>query len=206
LQKNPVMKIGLIVVNAILLVAVAILFYLHFDSPKKDSTDGTVSKSAGSPTVNDSSSSVRIGYFVMDEIEENFQMIKDFKDSMIMKENNLNNELDKMEKEYQKQYNEYLLKDGGTISQAHQQALIDLSDKMKDREKLLKLEKDDFSRTEQMKMKSLLENVIQELNKDNRYTYIMSYEPGFIYYKDPRYDITSEVLNGLNKKYKKKKS
>jgi outer membrane protein len=199
------MKIGLIVVNAILFVAVAILFYLHFNSTKTDSyndPDSRVSNAGSSSS--DSSNNFKIAYFEMDEIEEKFQMIKDFKDSMRMKEDYMNNELDKMEKEYQKQYNEYLLKDG-TITQAHQQTLIDLSDKMKDREKLLKLEKEDFSRTEQMKMKSLLENVIQQLNKDNKYSFIMSYEPGFMYYKDSRYDITADVLKGLNKMYKKKK-
>jgi outer membrane protein len=76
---------------------------------------------------------------------------------------------------------------------------------MKEKEKLLRLENQDYSRTEQMKMKTLLENVIQELNKDNKYSFIIAYEPGFMYYKDPRYDITADVLNGLNKKYKKKK-
>jgi outer membrane protein len=199
------MKNGLIVVNAILVVAVAILFYLHFSTSNSgskndpDDNGANVSSSAG-----DSSNGFKIAYFEMDEIEENFQMIKDFKDSMRAKDENLNNELDKMERDYQKQYNEFLLKDGN-LTQAHQQVLIDLSDKMKEREKILKLEKEEYSRIEQMKMKSLLERVIQELNKDNKYSFIMSNEPGFMYYKDPRYDITADVLKGLNKMYKKKK-
>ena len=42
-------------------------------------------------------------------------------------------------------------------------------------------------------------------NKDKGYSYILGYQSGQIYYKDPRFDVTAPVLAGLNEQYKKKK-
>jgi outer membrane protein len=49
-----------------------------------------------------------------------------------------------------------------------------------------------------------IEDFLKEFNKDKGYAYILAHQPGTIYYKDNRYDITSDVLKGLNESYKKK--
>ena len=60
-----------------------------------------------------------------------------------------------------------------------------------------------------MDMTNLLRKQIEEYlttyNKDKGYAYIFSYEPGFIFYKDSIYDITMDVVTGLNEKYKSTK-
>jgi outer membrane protein len=54
------------------------------------------------------------------------------------------------------------------------------------------------------KVNRTIEEYLKEFNKDKGYTYILGYQEGTIYYKDASYDITDEVLKGLNEKYKKK--
>ena len=49
-----------------------------------------------------------------------------------------------------------------------------------------------------------MEDFLQEYNKDKGFAYIISYEPGIMHYKDSIYDITRDVLTGLNQKYKAK--
>ena len=51
-----------------------------------------------------------------------------------------------------------------------------------------------------------VEDYLKEYNKDRGFAYIFSYQPGaLIYYKDTIYDITRELIRGLNVQYKKAK-
>ncbi len=55
-------------------------------------------------------------------------------------------------------------------------------------------------------VRNKIENYLKEFNKEKGYAFIMSYEPGFmLYYRDSTYDITNDVINGLNEEYKKVK-
>ena len=53
-------------------------------------------------------------------------------------------------------------------------------------------------------IKSKIEEFLKDYNKDNRYAYVLAYVPEFIFYKDSTFDITSDLLDGLNATYKKK--
>ena len=53
-------------------------------------------------------------------------------------------------------------------------------------------------------VKAKVEIFLKEYNKNKRYSYILAYEPGFIFYRDSVYNITGDLLKGLNAEYKKK--
>jgi outer membrane protein len=55
-------------------------------------------------------------------------------------------------------------------------------------------------------LKNKIEEFLKEYNKTKNYSYIVSYEQGIFYYKDTVYNITSEVISGLNEIYKLKKN
>ncbi|MEO7802253.1 MAG: OmpH family outer membrane protein, partial [Ginsengibacter sp.] len=46
-----------------------------------------------------------------------------------------------------------------------------------------------------------IQDFLKVYNKDKRFDYIFSYEPGFMFYKDSTLDITRDVVVGLNKSY-----
>ena len=54
-------------------------------------------------------------------------------------------------------------------------------------------------------VRTKIENYLKEYNKAKGYSFIISYEPGLVYYKDSIYNITGDVVKGLNEMYKKKK-
>jgi outer membrane protein len=54
-------------------------------------------------------------------------------------------------------------------------------------------------------IKSKIEEFVKEYNETRNYSYIVAEEPGFFYYKDSIYNITSDVIKGLNGKYKPSK-
>ena len=55
-------------------------------------------------------------------------------------------------------------------------------------------------------VRNKIENYLKDYNKEKGYAFILSYEPGFmLYYRDSVYDITNDVIKGLNEQYKKDK-
>jgi len=58
----------------------------------------------------------------------------------------------------------------------------------------------------QLNLKKAIEEFISEYNKEKQYTYIVSYEQGLFYYKDTVFNITADLVKGLNQQYKAKKN
>jgi outer membrane protein len=54
-------------------------------------------------------------------------------------------------------------------------------------------------------VKSRIEDYLKEYNAQKGYSYIVAYEPGLFYYKDTAYNITPDIIKGLNQRYIKKK-
>ena len=52
---------------------------------------------------------------------------------------------------------------------------------------------------------SRIQNYLKDYNKDGKYSYIFSYEPGFMFYKDSTLNITPDVIAGLNGLYAENK-
>ncbi|MFT4024048.1 MAG: OmpH family outer membrane protein [Flavihumibacter sp.] len=53
-------------------------------------------------------------------------------------------------------------------------------------------------------IKTKIEGYLKEFNKNKGYSFIMSYEPELMFYKDTVYNITNQLIDGLNAEYKKK--
>src|SRR5215207_4622275 len=89
------MNRGLLILNVALLLAVAVLFYLHFSPSKNSGVKITDTKSA--PQNN---TTCRIAYFEMDSVENSFKLFKDVKSELGKEEDRMNNEMATLEKRY----------------------------------------------------------------------------------------------------------
>jgi len=197
------MKNGLLVLNVILLVAVGYLLFIHF-SPKKHTDLAASSSFDDSSSVN---TNFRIAYFEMDSIESNFNMVKDVKAELNKKEETINNELDRLDRTYREKVNDYQQKARAqsmtqTQSETATQDLMTTQDQMKSRKQSLDQEYNDFMMRRMKDVKSRIEDFLKEYNKTKNYSYIVSYEQGLFYYKDTAYNITADVIKGLNELYK----
>jgi outer membrane protein len=56
-----------------------------------------------------------------------------------------------------------------------------------------------------LSVKKKIEDFLAKYNKDGKYSYIVAYEQGLFYYKDTAYNITNDVIRGLNLEYKNEK-
>lgn len=201
------MKNGLLIWNVVLTVAVGFLAFMHFRPGK---TAGTRTNSSLSDTAS-ASSSFRIAYFEMDSVENNFSLVKDVKAEMNKKEEAINNELNRLGRNFEQRYNYFQSQaQSGTLSQAQSEAagkeLKSLDDQLKMRKQVLDQEYNDFVLRKGKEVKTMIEEYLKEYNKDKGYAYILTNEPGFIYYRDTIYNVTGDVIRGLNEKQKSKKN
>jgi len=199
------MKNGLIIWNVVLTLLVGWLLFAQFGSKKK-----TVKGSYAA--VNDTSSNkqFRIAYFEMDSVAANFVLAKEFKTDVQVKEDAMNTEMEGLSKNLQQKYNFYQNKaQAGSLSQAESEAasmeLKKMDDDMKIRKQQLDQEYNDFVLRRQNEIKNKIKDFMKEYNKEKSYTYIFSDDPGLFYYQDTVYNITGDVVRGLNEFYKSKK-
>ncbi|MCC7400032.1 MAG: OmpH family outer membrane protein [Chitinophagaceae bacterium] len=198
------MRSLLLALNVILLAAVGYLYYLHFDS-KKATIQSVASEGKDVIT---SPNSFRIAYFEMDSVEKKFQMVKDVKEELSKKEDAMNNEIDILSRSFQQKANDYQGKVQSMTqpqSESATQDLMRMQDQIKNRRQSLNQEYNDLVTRKMTDVRSKIEKFLKEYNKDKGYSYIISYEPGLFYYKDTIYNITNDVVNGLNEMYKGKK-
>jgi outer membrane protein len=200
------MKNSLIIWNVILSLVAGFLLVMQFTS-KKNKTS-SVNNSTKDTT--SSGKQLRLAYFEMDSVAANFDMAKEFKTEVMNKEEAINAEMDKLAKNLQQRLTYYQNQaKAGTMTDAQRdEANLDiktLDEEMKNRKQLLDQDYNDFVVRRQNDIKAKIKGYILEYNKTRSYSYIVSDDPGLFYYQDTAYNITADVVKGLNNFYKKKK-
>lgn len=195
----PEMNRGLLFFNIVLLVLVGVLFYLHFAPDKKESVKPAA--------VASSPKEFRIAYFEMDSLEAAFAMVKDVKGELARKEEAINSELARLDKNYREKANMYQGQ-AATMSQVQSEMatrdMMQLQQTMQSRKASLDQEYQDFYMRKMRDVKTRIEDFLKDYNSKKGYSYIFAYEPGLFYYRDTAYNITNDVIKGLNDGYKKK--
>ena len=82
--------------------------------------------------------------------------------------------------------------------------LSQLEEKIKNMKASLDQDYKSYYVQKQQEILSMIRKFCSEYNKDKKYAVIISDEPGLIFYKDSTFDITRDLLTGLNKMYGKK--
>jgi outer membrane protein len=201
------MKNGLLIWNVVLTLLVGYLLIAKFSGKKKVNSTTTETNSKDT-TLN---TPFRVAYFEMDSVATQFEEVKQLKTELSKKEEDNNKELNTLTQQYRDRYNYYQKKaEEGTLTEAQsvtaQQEMQQMEENIKNRK--LKLEQDynDFYMRRQNDIKTKIEGFIKDYNKDGKYTYVVSDDPGLFYFKDVRYNITPDVIAGLNKLYPPKKA
>ncbi|MGN6605127.1 MAG: OmpH family outer membrane protein [Ginsengibacter sp.] len=191
------MKNILLVINIVLLVLVGYLYYLHFH------TDGA---KAGEhkTSVNNNSTDVKskVAYIDLDSLQDNYGYYQKLKADFEHKQESANDQLAALQKKYQNRAMQ-LQQKAATMTQKEQASAMQEINKMQQelQERKQKVDNDLYNENSKMKEDILtrIESFLKTYNKDGKYSYIFSYEPGFMFYKDSTLNITPDVISGLNK-------
>ena len=199
------MNKGLLVLNIVLFIAVVILFFLFFS--RKDKTISVI------PTrSNHDTTALRqqtpVAYFDMDSIEENFFLWKKVQDEVLKSEQTINDSINRMKMGLQMQYQQFKEQEAkmplDDIKKANSY-FMERDQEIKNRERTLMQDYQKYYMNRQQEIVNKIKNYCKEFNKDKKYSYIIAREPGLFYYTDTAYNVTSELLKGLNAFYNKKK-
>jgi outer membrane protein len=188
--------------SIVALVLIGILYYLHFNQQEK------LNKISGERLSRDTSN-FRIAYFDIDSLQEHYQYFKDVSNDVKSKENAVASELSGLQATYQKKIREWQQK-GPNMSQSEGEAAQREYAQMQQRYEQRQATLDQDLQKQKMEMmtdvRKKIETYLSDYNKTKGYAFILSYEPGFmLYYKDSTFDITNDVIQGLNAQYKQQK-
>jgi outer membrane protein len=197
------MKSGIVIFNVILLALIGVLFYLHFSGTPKTAAPARTA-AAQTPT---NSNNFKIAYFDMDSLAASFSLVLDAKAELNRKEEAVNAEKTRMERGYKQKLDKYQAQ-AATMNQVQSESatkdMMQLQQQIQSRSAALEQEYQDFYTRKMKDVKEKIEAFLKDYNAQKGYAYIVSYEPGLFYYRDTAYDITGDVIAGLNKAYKKK--
>ena len=188
----------LLPLNIMLAIAVAFLLYKQFsNSSAKKATTNTISNSASGST---------IAYFEMDSLENNYEYFKIVRAELRKKDQSINAELNQIKNSYYNTLKEYNDK-AATLSQIEQanwqQKLEQLQRSYQAKEQMLAQDMQDESFKKLQSVKKKIEDFLLDYNKDKKYSFIFMNQSDLIYYRDSAYNITQDLVDGLNKLYKK---
>jgi outer membrane protein len=151
----------------------------------------------------------RIAYFDMDSLEAHYDYFKDAQEQIKAQENAMTIQLTNLDRDNQKKIQGWRQK-GNTMTQAEGEQAQQEYAEMQQRFQQTKqsLESNLYKVTEDRKaaIRKRIEDYLKEYNKQRNFSFIFAYDPStMIYSKDSTYNITLDLLAGLNDAYLKEK-
>ncbi|MBS4043751.1 MAG: OmpH family outer membrane protein [Chitinophagaceae bacterium] len=187
------------IILTILSIAVAALFYLQI---KHNQHNCKVEK------IKQSSKGCTIAYFEMDSIQNNFEYYKEVIKELSKKEQEVRNHLAEIKNANISKLKEYQGKGNSMSPEQMNEARQDLERRDNDYQLREQTEANKLSsetRDKLLDVKKKIEDYLKEYNKNRTYSFILSNSSDLIYYKDSAYNITADLIKGLNETYKFKK-
>ncbi len=187
--------------KALLTLAVAVLFYLHFKGTSSDATSANVA---------DASKGKKIVFVQADSLLKQYDYYKDFQKEFENKGFQLQNDLGNRARSFQNEvaFFQQKAQQGGMTQEQGQSVQQQLGKKEQEiaqyrDAQLAKLEEERLKRTEQFY--SNIYDYIKRYNKENGYEFVLGYSKGGgILFADPSLEVTAKIVAGLNKEYKEK--
>lgn len=190
-----------IVLNVFLLLALAVLYYLHFAGRECQEGKKVIRRAA---VIKDSASGgISIAYIEMDSLFDRIPYIKNQKKDLEQEQRSIESEWEAGYRGLEARKNDFLKKGSSITEQMAQEfqgQLLDQKDKIdiqKDA-RLQKLSEKQYRFMEDFQSK--LKRFLREYNEQKQFAYIFSSGTGLDYlaYKDPACDITDDVVAGMN--------
>lgn len=202
------MKSYSVILNVVLLIAVGVLYVLHFTG-----NSGCSSAKVGENGSNAGRGDAKIVYINTDTLLRNYILSVELNEAFLKKQEERNTELNIKAKDLDRQAREFQRKveNGGFISaeraEAARQELLEKNQKLQQlqqemTEKMMK-EQSELNK----KLFESITNFLSEYNKEKGYEIVLStVVAGNVLYAEEGFDITQDVVRKLNEQYKQKKA
>ncbi len=198
----------LLPLNIVLVIAVGVLFYLHFSNGKTKTVAGVpLASGKDSGTF---AKPLKIAYVDLDTIQENYEYYKEKMNEFEKKKERADRDLNSA---FQKIENERItfVQKGNAITQIEaenfQREYTRKMENLENQKRSMEnsIQQEGVKTMEELKKK--INDFLTIYNSTRDYSYIFSYSStiSMLFYKDTTYNITKEVVAGLNEEYNKTK-
>ncbi len=199
-------------INAVLLIAVAVLFYLYISlngklSPSAEGVEDATGKTPKLVTDPSKLVNSKIAYINIDSLDLKYEYINDKSKEIKNKQAAIEGQLTSMYAKFQQ--------DVADLQQAAQAGLRSEADLKKEEASLQQRQYDIANKEKQLQtlgeevgatQAAMLQNVSKFIEKFNngKYDFILAYTSNIssVLYAKPDLEITTEVVNGLNEEYR----
>ena len=190
-----------IALNAVLFVLVGVLFYLHFSSKNKSGATPQIIQTNGkNVTV------PQIAYIDIDSFQTNYAYFKTGKATLEARQKAMESELDRSVSSFQAEY-AALVQKAETMTEeegmAAQQKLAEKQQKIEERKQSMEMQFMNETQDFNIQLQEPIIAYLKKYNANGAYTYILPYsrETINLLYVNDAYNITNEVLKGMNDEY-----
>ena len=153
-------------------------------------------------------SGMRIAYIEIDSLTSQYEFAKQMSLELEKKGTNARNTIQSKSQQFDKKAQAFQQKLQSNGFTSREQAEAEQASLQREQENILalqqRLEKELANEQQQKFLQALqdsLDNFLADYNKDKKYDMIVN--KAAVLYADKRFDITSEVVNGMNKRYNK---
>ncbi len=200
--------------NVVLLISVAVLYYLHFSSLNKTADAGTSaadSATAAKPKVMMPKviKASKIVYVNLDVLSDKYEFLKDVSKSVQAEQRTYENQYQTSGQKLQEDYGAFQEKaNKGLLSENQISAEQDKFAKRKEDLDQIQRKSEALSEKVQAITEEAHKNLatyIKEYNKSGNYNYVLAYSEGPlspVLLVNDSLDITNEILDGLNAQYR----
>lgn len=183
--------------NAVLAVAVAVLYYLHFSG--KSSTNASATDSTGV------AGGRPIVYVNSDSLLSNYEFFKDARKAFEQKRAQLDIEIGGRGSSLQREIQVFQQQAPGMIAAEAQARQLSLQKRGAEFEQYRQKAANDMAEEESKKNDELYNNIssyIKKYNRENGYHFVLGYSKGGgILFANPNFDVTKKIMEGINKEY-----
>lgn len=194
-------------INGVLAAAVVVLFVMQFSNKKSSDSTAPVGTQ-----ISESEVVLPIAYIDVDSLLKNYNLAHDISESLIRKQEgaraNLNEKARQLEgemKEFQRKIenNAFLSRER---AEAEQNRLVRKQQELQELDQRLSIEFMNEQQKMNQQIRDSINNYINHYNSSKKFHMIISNTNNDnLLYADKAYDITNEVVNGLNTRYTSKK-
>lgn len=203
-----------LLLNVVLLVAVGILYYLHFSNANNmTNSESLEDKIEGKIEDSIAGEGLRVLHVNTDSVWNNFDFVKEMEDELIVEKTRIEGQFRSKVQKLEKDMIDFQRKaEKGLIN--IEEAQIQERDLMQRQQNLME-EKDELSFRLMNKEKEYNEKIQEAIydyliknNDEIPYDYILGFSPGSgaLLFANKKLDITEKVTKGLNESYNEKKT
>ena len=185
-----------------LLAAFAAGTFMACQQPAKQGNNDVAAPAAGT-SASAGGNSFIIAYVDIDTVEAHYSYFKQKKTELETKQQAIENELQANVRALQNEAADFQRKATGMTQsegEAAQKTLYDKQQQLEGKAQNMRAQYAEQENKFNEELQKRLNDFLEKFNSDKKYAYIMSYRTGAsnILYKDNKYDITNEVIKGLN--------